>query len=122
SQALGRGAPGLARLLEAGADDVPDIAGLIAARKAEINATIANLAVVTRISYAHLKSVEDTLDWLPVFLDALVGSYDSKTNRFRFGQILTEIDNPPCSYGTPRRNAQQEGNGPHQPVLDFSCR
>ena len=122
AEALGRGAPGLGRLLEAGADDVPDIAGLIAARKAELNGTIANLATITRLSYDHLKSVEDTLDWLPLFLDALVGSYDSETNRFRFGQILTELDNPPCSYGTPRRTAQQEGNAPHQPVLDFDCR
>jgi phospholipid/cholesterol/gamma-HCH transport system substrate-binding protein len=120
--ALGRGSPGLAQLLQAGADDVPDIGGLIAARKAELDGTIANLAVVTRISYDHLKSVENTLDWLPLFLDALVGSYDSTTNRFRFGQILTEIDNPPCSYGTPRRNAQQEGNAPYQPILDFHCR
>ena len=122
ADALRRGAPGLERLLRAGASDVPDIAGLIAARKAELNGTIANLATITRISYDHLKSVENTLDWLPVFLDALVGSYDSTTNRFRFGQILTELDNPPCSYGTPRRTAQQEGNAPHQPVLDFDCR
>jgi phospholipid/cholesterol/gamma-HCH transport system substrate-binding protein len=121
SQALGRGAPGLSSLLDAGANYLPDIAGLIAARKAELNGTIANLAVVTRISYQHLKSVENTLDWLPVFLDALVGSYDSTTNRFRFGQILTEIQNPPCSYGTPRRNASQKGNAANQPVLDFSC-
>jgi len=121
AQGLAEGSPGLARLLQAGADDVPDIAGLIAAHEADLNGTIANLAVLTRISYDHLKSVEDTLDWLPVFLDALVGSYDSKTNRFRFGQILTEIENPPCSYGTPRRNAQQTGNGPNQPVLDFHC-
>ena len=122
AEALGRGAPGLERLLAAGADDVPDMAGLVAARKAELDGTIANLAVVTHISYEHLKSVEDTLDWVPVFLDALVGSYDSKANRFRFGQILTELDNPPCSYGTPRRNAQQEGNASYQPILDFSCR
>lgn len=122
SEALARGAPGLERLLLAGASEIPDIAGLIAARKAELNGTIANLATVTRISYDHLKSVENTLDWLPVFLDALVGSYDKTTNRFRFGQILTEPDNPPCSYGTPRRTAQQEGNAPHQPVLDFDCR
>jgi phospholipid/cholesterol/gamma-HCH transport system substrate-binding protein len=122
AQALGRGSDGLARLLEAGANDVPDIAGLVAARKAEINGTIANLAAVTGISYDHLKSVENTLDWLPVFLDALVESHDSKSNRFRFGQILTELNNPPCSYGTSRRNAQQEGNAPYQPVLDFRCR
>ena len=121
SQALAEGSPGLARLLAAGAGDVPDIAGLIAAHKAELNGTIANLAVLTRISYDHLQSVQDTLDWLPVFLDALVGSYDSKTNRFRFGQIVTEIENPPCSYGTPRRNAQQVGNASYQPVLDFNC-
>jgi phospholipid/cholesterol/gamma-HCH transport system substrate-binding protein len=122
AQALGSGSTGLAHLLEAGATYLPDISGLIASRKAQLNGTIANLATVTRISYDHLKSVEDTLDWLPVFLDALVGSYDSKTNRFRFGQVLTEIENPPCSYGTPRRNAQQERNAPYQPILDFSCR
>jgi ABC-type transporter Mla subunit MlaD len=122
AQALARGAPGLEQLLTAGADDVPDVAGLIAANKAQLDGTIANLATITRISYAHLQSVENTLDWLPVFLDALVGSYDSTTNRFRFGQILTEIGNQPCSYGTPRRNAQAKGNAPYQPVLDFQCR
>jgi ABC-type transporter Mla subunit MlaD len=122
AQGLAQGAPGLAQLLQAGTDDVPDIAGLIAAHEADLNGTIANLATLTRISYDHLKSVENTLDWLPVFLDALVGSYDASTNRFRFGQILTEIDNPPCSYGTPRRTAQQTGNAPYQPVLDFQCR
>jgi phospholipid/cholesterol/gamma-HCH transport system substrate-binding protein len=122
AQGLAQGAPGLERLLAAGANDVPDIAGLIAANKAELDGTIANLATLTRISYAHLKSVEDTLDWLPVFLDALVGSYDSGTNRFRFGQVLTEIGNQPCSYGTPRRAATSTGNGPNQPVLDFQCR
>jgi hypothetical protein len=58
AQALGRGSSGLERLLDAGANDVPDIANLVAAKKAEINATIANLAVVTGLSYDHLRSVE----------------------------------------------------------------
>jgi phospholipid/cholesterol/gamma-HCH transport system substrate-binding protein len=122
SAALGRGSSGLADLLHAGATDVPEIGSLVAARKAQIDSTIANLATITRISYQHLQSVKDTLDWLPLLLDALVESYDGGTNRFRFGQILGELRNPPCSYGTPRRSAQdRSGNAPYQPILDFDC-
>jgi phospholipid/cholesterol/gamma-HCH transport system substrate-binding protein len=121
SGALGRGAGGLDRLLDSGATYVPDLAGLVAARKAELNTIIKNLAEVTRISYDNLKSVEDTLDWLPLLLDTLVQSYDEETNRFRFGQIANEQRSPPCSYGTPRRSVDAVGNAPHHPVLEFDC-
>jgi phospholipid/cholesterol/gamma-HCH transport system substrate-binding protein len=122
SGALGRGSAGLADLLRAGATDVPEIGSLVAARKTQIDTTIAGLATITRISYQHLQSVKDTLDWLPLLLDSLVESYDVGTNRFRFGQILGELRNPPCSYGTPRRSAQERnGNAPYQPILDFNC-
>jgi phospholipid/cholesterol/gamma-HCH transport system substrate-binding protein len=119
--ALGRGSEGLSRLLTSGAEFVPDLGSLIAARKAQLDTTIANLAEITRISADHLQSVEDTLDWLPLLLDTLVEAYDPGTNRFRFGQILGELGSPPCSYGTPRRNAQATGNAPYHPILDFDC-
>jgi phospholipid/cholesterol/gamma-HCH transport system substrate-binding protein len=121
STALGRGAEGLEELLRAGDTYIPDLAGLVAARKAELDTTIKNLAEVTRISYENLKSVEDTLDWLPLLLDSLVQSYDKETNRFRFGQVSSEVRSPPCSYGTPRRSVDAEGNAPHHPVLEFDC-
>ncbi len=119
--ALGRGADGLERLLDSGAEYLPDLGNLIATRKVQLNTTIANLAEITRISADHLQSVADTLDWLPLFLDTLVQAYDVDTNRFRFGQIIGELGNPPCSYGTPRRNAQATGNAPYHPILDFDC-
>jgi len=119
--ALGRGAGGLEQLLQAGDEYLPDLGSLIAARKAELDTTIANLAEITRVSYDNLQSVADTLDWLPLLLDTLVEAYDPETNRFRFGQILGELGNPPCSYGTPRRNAQATGNAPYHPILDFDC-
>jgi phospholipid/cholesterol/gamma-HCH transport system substrate-binding protein len=119
--ALGRGADGLAELLVSGAEYVPDLGDLVAARKTELDVTIANLAEITRISYENLKSVEDTLDFLPLLLDTLVQAYDADTNRFRFGQLLTEVRNLPCSYGTPRRTVAAEGNAPYHPVLDFDC-
>jgi phospholipid/cholesterol/gamma-HCH transport system substrate-binding protein len=119
--ALGRGAGGLEDLLVAGAEYVPDLGELVAARKAQLDRIIANLAEVTRISYDNLKSVEDTLDFLPLLLDTLVQAYDPGTNRFRFAQLLTELRNPPCSYGTPRRTVAAEGNAPYHPVLDFDC-
>ena len=121
STALGRGSDGLDRLLDSGAEYIPDVAGLVAARKAELDTIIKNLADVTRLSYKHLKSVEDTLDWLPLLLDSLVQAYDKDTNRFRFGQILEEQRSPPCSYGTPRRSVDATGNAPHHPVLEFDC-
>jgi phospholipid/cholesterol/gamma-HCH transport system substrate-binding protein len=119
--ALGRGAGGLEQLLSAGDEYLPELGSLIAARKAQLDTTIANLAEITRISYDNLQSVSDTLDWLPLLLDTLVEAYDPGTNRFRFGQILGELGNPPCSYGTPRRNAQAVGNAPYHPILDFDC-
>ena len=121
STALGRGSEGLDRLLGSGAEYVPDLAGLVAARKVELDTILKNLAEVTRISYDNLKSVEDTLDWLPLLLDTLVQAYDKDTNRFRFGQIANEQRSPPCSYGTPRRSVDAEGNAPHHPVLEFDC-
>ncbi len=121
STALGRGSQGLDRLLDAGANYVPDLAGLVAERKTELNTILKNLAEVTRISYKELKSVEDTLDWLPLLLDTLVQAYDEPTKRFRFGQIGAEMRSPPCSYGTPRRPVSATGNAPHHPVLDFEC-
>ena len=119
--ALGRGADGLERLLVEGAEYLPDLGGLVAARKAEIDNILKDLAVVTRISYENLKSVEDTLDFLPLLLDTLVQAYDSETNRFRFGQLVAEIRNLPCSYGTPRRTVAAEGNASYHPILDFDC-
>jgi phospholipid/cholesterol/gamma-HCH transport system substrate-binding protein len=122
SGALGRGADGLERLLLTGQEYIPDVAGLVAKRKAELDLTLKNLAIVTRLSYDNLKSVEDTLDWLPVLLRTLVDAYDAPTNRFRFGQLLTEVRSPPCSYGTPRRStAAKDGNQPYHPILDFGC-
>lgn len=119
--ALGRGAGGLEDLLVQGAEYVPDLGQLVAARKVQVDRIIRNLAEVTRISYANLKSVEDTLDFLPLLLDTLVQAYDPGTNRFRFAQLLTELRNLPCSYGTPRRTVEAEGNAPYHPVLDFDC-
>jgi phospholipid/cholesterol/gamma-HCH transport system substrate-binding protein len=119
--ALGRGAGGLEDLLVQGANYVPDLGDLVAARKNQLNTILRNLADITRISYDNLKSVEDTLDYLPLLLDTLVQAYDPGTNRFRFGQLLTELRNMPCSYGTPRRTVTAEGNAPYHPVLDFSC-
>jgi phospholipid/cholesterol/gamma-HCH transport system substrate-binding protein len=120
--ALGRGAGGLEELLVAGGEYVPDVAGLVAKRKAELDLTVKNLAVVTRLSYDNLRSVEDTLDWLPILLGTLVDAYDAPTNRFRFGQLLTEVRSPPCSYGTPRRStAAKGGNQSYHPILEFDC-
>lgn len=119
--ALGRGSQGLAQLLVNGAEYLPDLGALVADRKNQIDDTIAHLAAVTRISYAHLHSLADTVDWLPMILDPITNSYDKSTNRIRFGQILGESRNPPCSYGTPRRPSTAHGNAPYQPVLDFGC-
>lgn len=119
--ALGRGAGGLEELLVQGAEYVPDLGELVAARKTQLDTILANLAEVTRISYDNLKSVEDTLDFLPLLLDTLVQAYDKGTNRFRFGQLLAELRNPPCSYGTPRRTVAAEGNASYHPILDFDC-
>ncbi|MEX0873698.1 MAG: MlaD family protein [Actinomycetota bacterium] len=121
SEALGRGSAGLARLLESGAEYVPDLGSLVAQRKVQLDATIAHLAEVTRISFDHLTSVEDTLDFLPLLLDTLIQAYDPVTNRFRFGQIAAELRNPPCSYGTPRRTVAAEGNAAYHPLLDVDC-
>lgn len=120
--ALGRGASGLDRLLVEGAEYVPDLGGLVAARKAQIDGILADLAEITRISFDNLKSIEDTLDFLPLLLDTLVQSFDTESQRFRFGQIVAEIRNMPCSYDTPRRTVAAEGNAPYHPVLDFECR
>ena len=119
--ALGRGAGGLEELLVQGAEFVPDLGDLVAARKVQLNTILANLAEITRISYDNLKSVEDTLDFLPLLLDTLVQAYDEGTNRFRFGQLLAELRSLPCSYGTPRRTVAAEGNAPYHPILDFDC-
>jgi phospholipid/cholesterol/gamma-HCH transport system substrate-binding protein len=121
STALGRGAPGLERLLVEGAEYLPDLASLVAASKADIDTTLKYLAETTRISYANLQSVADTLDWLPLFFDTLVQSYDPAWNRFRFGQIAAEPRAAPCSYNTPRRPVSAEGNAPYHPILDFDC-
>jgi phospholipid/cholesterol/gamma-HCH transport system substrate-binding protein len=121
SGALGRGADGLDDLLTTGAEYLPDLAGLVKASKTDIDTTIKGLAEVTRISYDNLKSVEDTLDWLPILLGTLVDAYDKPTNRFRFGQIAQEPRNPPCSYGTPRRDSTAQGDAPYHPHLDFDC-
>lgn len=119
--ALGRGSNGLAQLLENGRQYLPDIGDLVAARKNQLENTIANLAAITRISYAHLRSVGDTIDWLPMILDPIVNSYDKPTNRIRFGQIVGETRAAPCSYNTPRRTSTQHGNAPYQPILNFMC-
>jgi phospholipid/cholesterol/gamma-HCH transport system substrate-binding protein len=119
--ALGRGAGGLENLLVQGAEYLPDLGELVAARKAQVDSVIRNLAEITRISYENLKSVEDTLDFLPLLLSTLVDAYDEPTNRFRFGQLTAELRNPPCSYGTPRRTVAAEGNAPYHPNLDFDC-
>jgi phospholipid/cholesterol/gamma-HCH transport system substrate-binding protein len=121
SGALGRGSQGLERLLTSGATYIGDLGDLVRARKADIDTTIRYLAETTRISYANLKSVEDTLDFLPLLLDTLVQSYDAPTNRFRFGRLLVEPRNLPCSYGTPRRDSSASGDAPYQPILDFDC-
>ena len=119
--ALGRGSQGLERLLLEGANYIGDLEDLVHARKADIDTTIRYLAETTRISYANLKSVADTLDFLPLLLDTLVQSYDAPTNRFRFGRILAEVRDYPCSYGTPRRASSAEGDASYQPILEFDC-
>ncbi|HVL81613.1 MAG TPA: MlaD family protein, partial [Actinomycetota bacterium] len=78
SESLARSSPELERLLRAGANDLPVVAALLSSRKAEIDRTIANLADVTRISHEHLASVRDLLDWLPLFLFAVIDSFDGQ--------------------------------------------
>jgi phospholipid/cholesterol/gamma-HCH transport system substrate-binding protein len=121
SAALGRGSRGLQRLLDSGAEYLPDLGSLVAAHTTDLDTTIRYLAETTRISYDHLKSVEDTLDFLPLLLDTLIDAYDKDINRFRFGQLLAEVRNLPCSYGTPRRSSSAVGNAPYQPITSFDC-
>lgn len=119
---LGDHAGDLGRLLRAGSEHLPVIGSLVGARKAQLDAIIDNLARVTELSFENLASVKDTLHWLPLFLDAGVRAYDADTNRFRFGLVSPLVmDNPPCSYGTPRRGVAATGDAPHQPVLRFDC-
>jgi phospholipid/cholesterol/gamma-HCH transport system substrate-binding protein len=121
SAALGRGSQGLERLLLEGAEYIGDLGDLVRARKADIDTTIRYLAETTRISYDNLKSVADTLDFLPLLLDTVVESYDAPTNRIRFGRIQAEPRNYPCSYGTPRRPSSAQGDAAYQPILEFDC-
>lgn len=76
---------------------------------------------MTHLSYQHLRSLQDTIDWLPMILDPIIKSYDKPTNRIRFGEILGENSAPPCSYGSPRRDVSASGNAPYQPILNFDC-
>ena len=121
SAALGRGSEGLERLLLEGAEYIGDLGDLVHARKADIDTTIRYLAETTRISYDNLRSLADTLDFLPLLLDTLVQAYDAPTNRFRFGRLLAETRNYPCSYGTPRRDSSAQGDASYQPILEFDC-
>lgn len=121
ASALGRGADGLGRLLEAGQEYVPDVRDLVDKRKAQIDHLLSALGKTTKLTADNIESVSDLLDWLPLLLDALVQSYDEDTNRFRFGLIAAEVRNPPCSYGTPRRVHTAYGDAPYHPILDFDC-
>lgn len=118
ADSLGRSSDDLARLLRTGARNVQELASLVAARKAELDRTIANLATVTRISHKRIRSVDATLKWLPAFLTAAVNAYDD--GRFRFArQAELPLVNPSCDYGTPHRDPADAS--PRPAITEFDC-
>jgi phospholipid/cholesterol/gamma-HCH transport system substrate-binding protein len=117
ADALGRGAPDLARVLREGSLTAPELASLIAARKSQLNTTIAGLADITRISASRIRSIDATLKWLPLFLDATTKAYvGGASNYLRFGLVNDRPENPPCDYNTPRHPITKTGDSPNQPV------
>lgn len=122
SETLASSSDELTRLLESGADKGDVLARLVAARKAQLDDTLANLATLTRDTHAHRLSLRDILDQIGPFLNSFLIIFDEEAGRFRFGQVTDQPAPEPCSYGTPQRDPTVTGDASYHPILRFSCR
>lgn len=121
SETLASSSDELTRLLEAGADKGEVLATLVAARKAQLDDILANLATLTRDTHEHRLSLRDILDQVGPFLNSFLIIFDEEAGRFRFGQVMDQPAPEPCSYGTPQRDPTVTGDAPYHPILRFSC-
>lgn len=67
-----------------------------------VNKFLRELALVNQLQARHAGDISDLFLYLPDGLDAVNRSFEPRTGLIRFG-LVTDTNNPACSYGTNRR-------------------
>lgn len=118
SEELSQDRPDLARLLENTNLMSEEVVALLKDYDANVDRSLPQLAELSMIQADHVDDLEQLAIHLPTGLDRVVRSFEPKTGMIRFG-LVTDLENPACSYGTERRGP--DDRAPKLPPKNGGC-
>ena len=118
SEELSQDRGDLQRLLENTNITSEEVTRLLTEYDANIDRFLPDLAAVNALQAEHAGDLHDLFRFLPSGLGNIAKSFETKTGMIRFG-LVTDTENPGCSYGTERRSpANRE---PKLPPRNADC-
>jgi phospholipid/cholesterol/gamma-HCH transport system substrate-binding protein len=111
STVLGEGTDELEQLLRATNLTSDEVTALMREDRAAVNEFLVDFAQVNELQAEHADDLTRLMLHLPTALDRVNRSFEPDTGLVRFG-LVTDTENPGCSYGTKRRPPEGRGDRP----------
>jgi phospholipid/cholesterol/gamma-HCH transport system substrate-binding protein len=118
SASLAENTNNLRRLLEGANLMSNEVVALLQENGPQVDAFLQTFADVNALQAAHVKDLSALFKFLPSALNGVNRSFEKRTGLIRFG-LATDVENPACDYGTPRR--QPENREEQKPPLKARC-
>ena len=106
SEELSQDRPDLQRLMENANFTSEEVVALLRDYEANIDKFLPEFAAVNDLQAEHADDLNELFIHLPKGLGRVVDSFEPATGMIRFG-LVTDNENPACSYGTERRRPDQ---------------
>jgi phospholipid/cholesterol/gamma-HCH transport system substrate-binding protein len=97
-----------------------ELVSLIRNNRGNLNKVIIQLAKINDFQAESGDDIRELFRWLPVGLERVVKTFESKTGMVRFG-LVNDTENHGCDYSTRDRNPPQDRNTPNPPKY-LQCR
>jgi phospholipid/cholesterol/gamma-HCH transport system substrate-binding protein len=118
SESLASSTPDLERLMRGGNTTSEEVVSLLREHNAGVNRFLHEFAEVNELQAQHGDDIAQLLRFLPDGLLGVVRTFEPNTGLVRFS-LVTDPENPACSYGTGRRPPSDRSTG--LPPKDARC-
>jgi phospholipid/cholesterol/gamma-HCH transport system substrate-binding protein len=118
SEELAEDRPHISELLDNTNLASEEVVALLRNYDANVERFLPRLAELNALQAEHRDDLGDIIRFLPDGLGAVARSFEPKTGMIRFG-LVTDNENPACSYGTERRRPY--ARDPKPPPKNASC-
>lgn len=118
SESLSDGRGDLERLLKGTNITADELVRLLRENRPAVNQFLREFGEVNELQAEHAGDINSLFLHLPTALDKVVGAFEPSTGLVRFG-LVSDNENPACSYGTARRRPADRSN--NLPPKSASC-